>query len=245
MAKEYKTITQIAGPLIFVEKTEPVGYKEIVNIKMPDGTVRRGEVLDSSSDIVVVQVFEGTSGLDKDCGVIFTGETLKLPASIDLLGRILSGSGEPRDGGPRIVPDQLLDINGAAMNPYARLPPKDFIQTGISTIDGTNTLVRGQKLPIFSASGLPHNEIALQIARQATVPGSETAFAVVFAAMGITNEEAQYFMSDFEKTGALERAVVFLNLADDPAVERIVTPRMALTAAEYRATSMACTFSSS
>jgi V/A-type H+-transporting ATPase subunit B len=235
MAKEYKTISQIAGPLIFVEKTEPVGYNEIVNIKMPDGNVRRGQVLDSSADIVVVQVFEGTGGLDKDCGVIFTGETLKLPASIDLLGRILSGSGDPRDGGPRIVPDQLLDINGAAMNPYARLPPKDFIQTGISTIDGTNTLVRGQKLPIFSASGLPHNEIALQIARQASVPGSESAFAVVFAAMGITNEEAQYFMSDFEKTGALERAVVFLNLADDPAVERIVTPRMALTAAEYLA----------
>ena len=235
MVKEYKTITQIAGPLVFVEKTEPVGYKEIVTINMPDGTTRRGEVLDSSSDIVVIQIFEGTTGLDKECGVVFTGETLKLPASIDLLGRILSGSGEPLDGGPRIVPDQLLDINGAAMNPYARLPPKDFIQTGISTIDGTNTLVRGQKLPIFSASGLPHNEIALQIARQAAVPGSESAFAVVFAAMGITNEEAQYFMSDFEKTGALERAVVFLNLADDPAVERIVTPRMALTAAEYLA----------
>jgi V/A-type H+-transporting ATPase subunit B len=235
MAKEYKTITQIAGPLIFVEKTEPVGYNEIVNINMPDGTTRRGQVLDSSADVVVVQIFEGTGGLNKDCGVVFTGETLKLPASIDLLGRILSGAGDPLDGGPRIVPDQLLDINGAAMNPYARLPPKDFIQTGISTIDGTNTLVRGQKLPIFSASGLPHNEIALQIARQAAVPGSEAEFAVVFAAMGITNEEAQYFMSDFEKTGALERAVVFLNLADDPAVERLLTPRMALTAAEYLA----------
>jgi Archaeal/vacuolar-type H+-ATPase subunit B len=235
MVKEYKTITQIAGPLVFVEKTEPVGYKEIVTVNLPDGTTRRGEVLDSSADIVVIQIFEGTTGLDKDCGVVFSGETLKLPASIDLLGRILSGSGDPLDGGPRIVPDQLLDINGAAMNPYARLPPKDFIQTGISTIDGTNTLVRGQKLPIFSASGLPHNEIALQIARQAAVPGSEAPFAVVFAAMGITNEEAQYFMSDFEKTGALERAVVFLNLADDPAVERIVTPRMALTAAEYLA----------
>jgi len=235
MAKEYKTITEIAGPLIFVEKTEPVGYKEIVNINMPDGTTRRGEVLDSSADIVVVQVYEGTGGLNQDCGVVFTGETLKLPASIDLLGRILSGAGDPLDGGPRIVPDQQLDINGAAMNPYARMPPEDFIQTGISTIDGTNTLVRGQKLPIFSASGLPHNEIALQIARQAAVPGSEGEFAVVFAAMGITNEEAQYFMEDFEKTGALERAVVFMNLADDPAVERLVTPRMALTAAEYLA----------
>ncbi len=235
MAKEYKTITQIAGPLLFVEKTEPVGYQEIVNVKLPDGTVRRGQVLDTSKNVVVVQVFEGTGGLDKNCGVVFTGETLKLPASIDLLGRILSGSGDPLDGGPRVVPDQLLDINGAAMNPYARLPPKDFIQTGISTIDGTNTLVRGQKLPLFSGSGLPHNEIALQIARQATVPGSESAFAVVFCAMGITHEEAQYFMSDFEKTGALERAVVFLNLADDPAVERLITPRMALTAAEYLA----------
>ncbi|WP_440956643.1 ATP synthase subunit B [Methanosarcina sp. Mfa9] len=235
MAKEYKTITEIAGPLIFVEKTEPVGYKEIVSINMPDGTTRRGEVLDSSSDIVVVQVYEGTGGLNQDCGVVFTGETLKLPASIDLLGRILSGAGDPLDGGPRIVPDKMIDINGAAMNPYARMPPEDFIQTGISTIDGTNTLVRGQKLPIFSASGLPHNEIALQIARQAAVPGSEGEFAVVFAAMGITNEEAQYFMEDFEKTGALERAVVFMNLADDPAVERLVTPRMALTAAEYLA----------
>ncbi|AKB24035.1 V-type ATP synthase subunit B [Methanosarcina sp. MTP4] len=235
MAKEYKTITEIAGPLIFVEKTEPVGYKEIVSINMPDGTSRRGEVLDTSADIVVVQVYEGTGGLNKDCGIVFTGETLKLPASIDLLGRILSGAGDPLDGGPRIVPDKLIDINGAAMNPYARLPPKDFIQTGISTIDGTNTLVRGQKLPIFSASGLPHNEIALQIARQAAVPGSEGEFAVVFGAMGITNEEAQYFMEDFEKTGALERAVVFMNLADDPAVERLVTPRMALTAAEYLA----------
>jgi len=155
--------------------------------------------------------------------------------SSDMLGRILSGSGDPLDGGPRIIPEDRLDINGAAINPYSRLPPEDFIQTGISTIDGTNTLVRGQKLPIFSGSGLPHNEIALQIARQAKVPGSEEDFAVVFAAMGITNEEAQYFMADFERTGALERAVVFLNLANDPAVERLITPRMALTAAEYLA----------
>src|SRR5271157_5375905 len=235
MVKEYKTITQIAGPLVFVEKTEPVGYNEIVSINLPDGTTRRGQVLDSSADIVVVQIFEGTGGLNKDCGVVFTGETLKLPVSIDLLGRILSGAGDPLDGGPRIVPDQLLDISGAAMNPYARLPPKDFIQTGISTIDGTNTLVRGQKLPLFSGSGLPHNNVALQIARQAKVPGSTESFAVVFAAMGITKEEANYFMQDFERTGALERAVVFLNLADDPAVERIITPRLALTTAEYLA----------
>lgn len=235
MTKEYKTIVEISGPLIFLEKTEPVGYGELVNINLPDGSTKRGQVLDTSADMVAVQVFEGTGGLNEESGVVFTGETIKLPVSKDMLGRILSGSGEPLDGGPRIVPEDRIDVNGASMNPYSRMPPEDFIQTGISTIDGTNTLVRGQKLPIFSGSGLPHNEIALQIARQAKVPGSEEAFAVVFAAMGITNEEAQYFMEDFEKTGALERAVVFLNLADDPAVERIITPRMALTAAEYLA----------
>ncbi|WP_406656781.1 ATP synthase subunit B [Methanolobus sp. ZRKC2] len=235
MTKEYKTITEISGPLMFLEKTEPVGYGELVNINLPDGTTKRGQVLDTSADVVAVQVFEGTGGLNEESGVVFTGETIKLPVSKDMLGRILSGSGEPLDGGPRIVPEDRIDVNGASMNPYSRMPPEDFIQTGISTIDGTNTLVRGQKLPIFSGSGLPHNEIALQIARQAKVPGSTEDFAVVFAAMGITNEEAQYFMEDFEKTGALERAVVFLNLADDPAVERIITPRMALTAAEYLA----------
>jgi V/A-type H+/Na+-transporting ATPase subunit B len=235
MTKEYKTIVEISGPLIFLEKTEPVGYGELVNINLPDGSTKRGQVLDTSADIVAVQVFEGTGGLNEESGVVFTGETIKLPVSKDMLGRILSGSGEPLDGGPRIVPEDRIDVNGASMNPYSRMPPEEFIQTGISTIDGTNTLVRGQKLPIFSGSGLPHNEIALQIARQAKVPGSEEAFAVVFAAMGITNEEAQYFMEDFEKTGALERAVVFLNLADDPAVERLITPRMALTAAEYLA----------
>ncbi len=235
MTKEYKTIVGVAGPLIFIEKTEPVGYGELVHINMPDGTSKRGQVLDTSADMVVVQVFEGTGGLNSEAGVVFSGETIKLSASKDMLGRILSGAGEPLDGGPQIIPDKRPDVNGAAMNPYSRMPPEDFIQTGISTIDGTNTLVRGQKLPIFSGSGLPHNEIALQIARQAKVPGSEEEFAVVFAAMGITNEEAQSFMEDFEKTGALERAVVFLNLADDPAVERIITPRMALTAAEYLA----------
>ena len=233
--KEYKTINEVSGPLIFVEKTEPIGFNELVYIKLEDGTTKRGQVLDTSKDIVVVQVFEGTGGLNRSCGVRFTGETIKLPVSIDLLGRILSGSGDPLDGGPRIVPEDRIDIGGAAMNPYARKPPEDFIQTGISTIDGMNALVRGQKLPIFSGSGLPHNDIALQIARQAKVPGSEEDFAVVFAGMGITNEEAQTFMQDFERTGALERAVVFLNLADDPAVERLITPRLALTAAEYLA----------
>ncbi|QSZ67653.1 ATP synthase subunit B [Methanofollis aquaemaris] len=231
--KEYKTVKQIAGPLVFVEKTEPVGYNELVNIVLADGSIKRGQVLDTSDDLVVVQCFETTAGIGRDAGVRFLGETIKMPVSKDMLGRILSGGGKPIDGGPEIVPEKRLDIQGAAINPYARASPADFIQTGISTIDGTNTLVRGQKLPIFSGAGLPHNDIALQIARQAKVPGSTEEFAVVFAAMGITKEEANYFMADFERTGALERAVVFLNLADDPAVERIITPRLALTTAEY------------
>ena len=233
--KEYRTVAQIAGPLVFVEKTEPVGYSELVNIVTADGTVKRGQVLDTSDEVVVVQVFETTAGIGRDSGIRFTGETIKMPVGKDMLGRILSGGGKPIDGGPEIVPEKRLEITGAAINPYARASPADFIQTGISTIDGTNTLVRGQKLPIFSGSGLPHNDVALQIARQAKVPGSKEEFAVVFAAMGITREEANYFMADFEKTGALERAVVFLNLADDPAVERIITPRLALTTAEYLA----------
>jgi len=233
--KEYRTITQIAGPLVFVEKTEPVGYGELVNIVLFDGTIKRGQVLDTSDDLVVVQVFETTAGIGRDSGVRFTGETIKMPVGKEMLGRILSGGGKPIDGGPEIVPEKRLDITGAAINPYARASPSDFIQTGISTIDGTNTLVRGQKLPIFSGAGLPHNNVALQIARQSKVPGSVEAFAVVFAAMGITKEEANAFMQDFERTGALERAVVFLNLADDPAVERIITPRLALTTAEYLA----------
>jgi V/A-type H+-transporting ATPase subunit B len=185
--------------------------------------------------MVVVQVFEGTSGIDKDAGVRFLGETMKMPVSKDMLGRVLSGSGEPLDGGPAITPEKKLDIVGAAINPWARDNPADFIQTGISTIDGMNTLVRGQKLPIFSASGLPHNELAMQIARQAKVRGKDEEFAVVFVAMGITNEEKQMFMKEFERTGALKNAVVFLNLADDPAIERIVTPRLGLTTAEYMA----------
>jgi len=233
--KEYRTINKIAGPLVFVEKTEPIGYQELVNIVLSDGTMKRGQVLDTSDDLVVVQIFETTTGIGKDSGVRFTGETIKMPVGRDMLGRILSGGGKPIDGGPEIVPEKRLDITGAAINPFARSNPSDFIQTGISTIDGTNTLVRGQKLPIFSGAGLPHNNIALQIARQAKVPGSTEGFAVVFAAMGITKEEANAFMQDFERTGALERAVVFLNLADDPAVERIITPRLALTTAEYLA----------
>ena len=235
MQKEYKTINEIAGPLVFVEKTEPVGFGELVQIAMPDGSTKRGQVLDTSKDIVVVQVFEGTSGIDRASGVKFLGETIKLSVSKEMLGRIFNGAGEPIDGGAPIVPEKRSEIIGAAINPYSRASPHEFIQTGISTIDGLNTLVMGQKLPIFSGSGLPHNDIALQIARQAKTLGSDREFAVVFAAMGITNEEAHYFMSDFERTGALSRAVVLMNLASDPAVERLITPRMALTAAEYLA----------
>jgi len=240
--KEYKTITEISGPLVFVETEEPIGYDEMVEIETPSGEVRRGQVLESTSDFVAVQVFEGTDGIDRESSVRFLGETLKMPVTEDLLGRVLDGSGRPIDGGPEIVPDERRDIVGAAINPTAREYPEEFIQTGVSSIDGMNTLVRGQKLPIFSASGLPHNDLALQVARQATVPEDaadddegDSEFAVVFGAMGITAEEANEFMDDFERTGALERSVVFTNLADDPAVERTVTPRMALTTAEYLA----------
>jgi len=231
--KEYKTINRVAGPLIFVEKTEPIGYSDMVKIALTDGTIKNGQVLDTSDDIVVVQVFEGTSGIDVDTRVKFLGDRLKLSVAKDMMGRVLSGSGKPIDNGPEIIPEKKLDIGGAAINPFSRALPSDFIQTGISAIDAMNTLVRGQKLPLFSGSGLPHNEMALQIARQAKVIGKKENFVVVFAAMGITNEEAQYFINDFKQTGALERSIVFLNLADDPAVERLVTPKMALTAAEY------------
>ncbi|MGZ4913302.1 MAG: V-type ATP synthase subunit B [Halobacteriota archaeon] len=233
--KEYKTITKVAGPLVFVEKTEPVGYMELVNVVLTDGTVKRGQVLDTSEKLVAIQVFETTAGIDLESKIRFTGEVFKMPVSKDMLGRILSGSGDPLDGGPEIIPEKRLDITGAAINPYARDNPSEFIQTGVSTIDGMNTLVRGQKLPIFSGSGLPHNDLALQIARQARVLGVEESFAVIFVAMGITAEEAQHFMSDFERTGALERAVIFLNLANDPAIERLITPKLALTTAEYLA----------
>ncbi|WP_135667499.1 V-type ATP synthase subunit B [Halorhabdus rudnickae] len=238
--KEYQTITEISGPLVFVETDEPVGYDEIVEIETGDGETRRGQVLESTSDHVAVQVFESTQGIDRECSVRFLGETMKMPVTEELLGRVLDGTGRPIDGGPDIVPDERQDIVGKAINPVSREYPREFIQTGISAIDGMNTLVRGQKLPLFSASGLPHNELALQIARQAEVPeeqeeGEESEFAVVFAAMGITAEEANEFMDDFERTGALERSVVFLNLADDPAVERTITPRLALTTAEYLA----------
>jgi V/A-type H+-transporting ATPase subunit B len=238
--KEYQTITEISGPLVFAEVDEPIGYDEIVQIETPQGETKRGQVLESSDGLVAIQVFEGTTGIDKNASVRFTGETMKMPVTEDLLGRVLDGSGEPIDGGPEIVPDERRDIVGAAINPYSREYPEEFIQTGVSAIDGMNTLVRGQKLPIFSGSGLPHSDLALQIARQATVPeedaeGESSEFAVIFGAMGITQEEANEFMEDFERTGALERSVVFMNLADDPAVERTVTPRMVLTTAEYLA----------
>jgi len=238
--KEYQTITEISGPLVFVETDEPIGYDEIVEIETSDGEIRRGQILESTSDHVAIQVFEGTESIDRSASVRFLGETMKMPVTEDLLGRVMDGTGQPIDGGPEIVPDERRDIVGAAINPYSREYPEEFIQTGISCIDGMNTLVRGQKLPIFSGSGLPHNELALQIARQATVPeedeeGEGSEFAVIFGAMGITAEEANEFMDDFERTGALERSVVFTNLADDPAVERTITPRLVLTTAEYLA----------
>ena len=239
--KEYKTISQIAGPLVFVEGVSDIGYGEIVEISLPTGERKKGQVLDTQRGIAVIQVFGTTAGIDlANTSVKFLGETMHIGVSGEMLGRVFNGLGEPRDKGPSIIPEKRLDINGSPINPYARAEPRDFIQTGISTIDGLNTLVRGQKLPIFSGSGLPHNQLAVQIARQAkTITASKTGkkdqFAVVFAAVGITHEEASFFMRDFEKTGALERAVLFLNLADDPSVERIITPRLALTTAEYLA----------
>lgn len=236
MIKEYKTITEVAGPLMIVEKIRDVKFEELVEIELTNGEIRRGKVLEITTDKALIQLFENAQGLDNDgCKVRFLGKVMELPVSKDILGRVFSGSGLPIDGGPPIMPDKYLDINGSPINPYARDYPNDFIQTGISSIDGMNTLVRGQKLPIFSGSGLPHSRIAAQIARQAKVKMQEEAFAVVFAAMGITFEEADFFIRDFKRTGAIERAVLFLNLANDPAVERVATPRLALTAAEYMA----------
>jgi len=236
-AKSYKTVTKVAGPLIFVRVDEPVAYGEFVEITLPDGEIRKGKVLETLEDRNVILVFEGTSGIDtKDTAVRYTGDVIKLPAGDGLLGRVFNGLGTPRDGGPKIIPDDYLEINGETMNPSRRIKPKDFMQTGISSIDGMTPLVRGQKLPIFSGSGLPHNELAVQIARQAKVlGGNEGEFAVVFGAMGITNDDAAFFTENFEKSGALERSVLFLNLADEPAIERLTTPRMALTAAEFLA----------
>lgn len=234
--KEYKTITEIAGPLVVVSDVSGVAYNEIVEIMMPNGERRKGQVLDVSTNTAVVQVFGSTTGISTTQSTVrFLGETMRLGLSTDMLGRVFTGLGEPRDKGPKIIPKEKVDITGLPINPYSREMPNEFIQTGISTIDGMNTLVRGQKLPIFSGAGLPHNQLTVQIARQAKVRGTGEKFAVVFAAIGITHEEASFFMRDFEKTGALESAVLFLNLADDPSVERIITPRLALTTAEYLA----------
>ena len=236
MYKEYLTVNSIAGPLILVQETEGVKYGEIAEIELKTGEVRRGRVLEVNRDKVLVQLFEGTAGLNvTESRVRFLGRGIELPVSLEMLGRIFDGLGRPIDRGPGIIPEKRLDINGSPINPYSRDYPSEFIQTGISAIDGMNTLVRGQKLPIMSGSGLPHNILAAQIARQAKVLGKEERFAVVFAAMGITFEEANFFISDFRRTGAIERAVLFINLADDPAIERISTPRMALTCAEYLA----------
>ncbi|WAA11719.1 V-type ATP synthase subunit B [Fervidibacillus halotolerans] len=236
MPKEYRTVTEVVGPLMVVDGVEGVKYEELVEIELQTGEKRRGRVLEVNRDKAMVQLFEGSSGVNlKETRVRFLGKPLELGVSPDMIGRIFDGLGRPKDGGPKIIPEKRLDINGVPINPVSRDYPDEFIQTGISSIDGLNTLVRGQKLPIFSASGLPHNELAAQIARQATVLGSDEKFAVVFAAMGITFEEAQFFMDDFTKTGAIDRAVLFMNLANDPAIERIATPRMALTCAEYLA----------
>ena len=233
---EYSTVTEVSGPLMVVEGVEGASYGEVVRVRSPDGKMRLGQVLEAHMDKAVIQVFEGTKGIDTDVtSVRFTGETMKIPVSPDMLGRVFSGTARPIDEGPAIIPEERRDINGEPINPTAREYPKEFIQTGISTIDGMNTLVRGQKLPIFSASGLPHNDLAAQIARQAKVLRSKEEFAVIFCAMGITSEEANFFKRSFEQSGALERAVLFLNLADDPAIERIIIPRMALTTAEYLA----------
>ena len=234
--KEYKTVREVAGPLLMVEGVEGVAFGEVVRIKTPRGENRLGQVLESSKDIAIIQVFEGTRGMDtSETSVRFTGEIMRLAVSREMVGRFFDGLGRPIDGGPEIISDTKLSITGAPINPTARAFPNEFIQTGVSTIDGMNTLVRGQKLPIFSGSGMSHNELAAQIARQARVLTSEESFSVVFAAMGITHEESDFFIKDFERTGAIERIVAFINLADDPAIERIITPRMALTAAEYLA----------
>ena len=232
----YRTVSDVRGPLLIVEHIHNVGYNEVVKIRSPSGEMLTGTVLETGRGKAIIQVFEGTRGLDTDKTAIrFTGDTLKLPVSTEILGRVLDGSGNPLDKGPPLTARDHWDINGSPINPYARQYPRQPIQTGLSVIDGLNTLVRGQKLPIFSGSGLPHNRIAAQIVRQAEIPGEESDFAIVFAAMGITATEAQFFMNSFEETGALEHTALFLNLANDPAIERIITPRAALTAAEYLA----------
>ena len=236
MPKEYRTIQEVSGPLMLVREVEGVKYNELGEIELANGETRRCRVLEVNGSDVLVQLFESSAGLNlAESRVRFAGHGVELGVSEDMLGRVLNGMGEPIDGGAPILAEKSLDINGTPINPAARNYPSEFIQTGISTIDGLNTLVRGQKLPIFSGSGLPHANLAAQIARQAKVRGKDERFAVVFAAVGITFEEADFFISDFKKTGAIDRTVLFINLASDAAIERISTPRMALTAAEYLA----------
>lgn len=236
MIKEYRSIQEVAGPLMLVSGVEGVKFDELGEIELSNGEVRKCRVLEVSGDTALVQLFESATGINlAESKVRFLGKSLDFGVSPDILGRVFDGMGKPMDGGPEIIPEKRLDINGAPINPAAREYPAEFIQTGVSAIDGLNTLVRGQKLPIFSASGLPHANLAVQIARQAKVRGTDSKFAVVFAAIGITFEDAEYFINDFKATGAIDRSVVFVNLANDPAVERICTPKMALTAAEYLA----------
>ena len=236
MRKEYKTIREVAGPLMLVDQVEGVKYDELVEIEQSDGRIRRGKVLEINQDKALLQLFEGSQGLRiTDSSAKFLGHSIELAVAPDMLGRVFDGMGRPIDGGAELIPEKRLDINGAPINPAARDYPNEFIQTGVSAIDGLNTLVRGQKLPVFSGSGLPHANLAAQIARQAKVRGTGEGFAVVFAAVGITFEEADFFTSDFRATGAIDRTVTFINLVNDPAIERIATPRMALTAAEYLA----------
>ena len=236
MQKEYRSIKEVVGPLMLVEGVEGVKYDELVEIEQADGEIRLGKVLEVNGSNALVQLFEASQGLKISTSKArFIGHGIELSVSEDMLGRVFDGMGRPADGGPEIIADKRLDINGEPINPAARDYPDEFIQTGISAIDGLNTLVRGQKLPVFSASGLPHAALAAQIARQAKVLGADSKFAVVFAAIGITYEEADFFISDFRRTGAIDRAVLFMNLASDPAIERIATPKMALTAAEYLA----------
>ena len=236
MPKEYRTIDEVAGPLMLVRDVENVNFDELGEIELSNGEKRRCRVLEIDGSNALVQLFENSGGINlSNSKVRFLGRSMQLGVSIDMLSRVFDGLGRPIDGGPEILPEKRLDVNGLPMNPAARNYPQEFIQTGISAIDGLNTLVRGQKLPIFSASGLPHANLAAQIARQAKVRGTDEPFAVVFAAMGITFEESQFFIESFKETGAIDRTVMFLNLANDPAVERLATPKMALTAAEYLA----------
>ena len=235
MLKDYLSISEISGPLLFLKDVEGVGFGELARIELPNGDIRRAQVLEIEGDKVLLQVFEGTTDITSSSKVRFLGHGVELGVSQDVLGRVFSGFGEPIDDGPKIIPDEYLDINGSPINPYSRDYPTDSIQTGVSSIDGMNTLIRGQKLPLFTGSGMPHLKLAAQIIRQSEIRGSSEGFAIVFCALGITFEEANFLITDLQKTGAIDKACLFINLANDPAIERIMTPRIGLTAAEYLA----------